>query len=115
MDDKLTNAAAHVGYELHSLVALLPHLARFNHEGPAILKNAVLEALLVHARTLIEFVAGRPTPPSGRKRRWSERDIRPELFGLTWEPLDTEKFDRWLDLIDKHLSHLSLERTTPAP
>jgi hypothetical protein len=105
-DDEVRRCADHLSYEISMLAQLPVLVAEFEREGPVILKIACLESLLVHARTLIEFIVGRQRP----------RDITPSMF--LWEPSDTRAFDEYLRLIDKNLAHLSRERaslpTSPA-
>ena len=74
---------------------------------PADLKNVCLEATLLHVRLLIEFLACRPSK-DGRSRH--RTDIEPLDFVREWkEPV---VLDGYLDLADKHLAHLTLERAT---
>jgi len=113
----LVQAGLHVGYELTEFVRC---------SLPTKDPNAALEARLVHARTLIEFICGRPEPQTeadraGRRRparRRNRSDIAPADFGAQEFPVagtDVEAtLDRTLPLIDRHLSHLSWARVDDA-
>jgi hypothetical protein len=80
-----------------------------------VVKNACLESFLTHARLLIEFIAGRPIKVSPLRRRRNKADFQPATLGFPeWELLAPTQFDVYLDLMDKHLSHLSLERAEAA-
>ena len=104
-------AVSHLCYEVCSLGELPRWISYYDRgNGPLILKQACLEAFLVHARLLIEFLVGRRTRTGGRTRKAS--DIAPTDFVQTWEPVVPENFDPWLDLADKHLSHLSRARSS---
>jgi len=102
-DPELERCATHLNYEISMLVKLPAWVARFDREGPAILRVACLEALLVHARVLIEFLVGRQRPAT---------DITPSTFH--WEPGDTGDLGSYLPRIDKHLAHLTRERASLA-
>jgi hypothetical protein len=97
-DQHLQVAATHLAYEFDEF--MLDAL----RSG----ENAFFEAHLLHARTLIEFLIGRP---KGRSRK----DIAPEDFVAGWVVPDTPGSRRLasslLD-IDQHLSHLSWTRAT---
>jgi hypothetical protein len=89
-------AAGHLDYEFSEFVKD----ARRIHDD-----NAFLEAHLLHARTLIEFLIGR-----GRRH---PNDITPEDFVTGWVVPDTDASRRLrgsLTDIDQHLSHLSWKR-----
>jgi len=102
---QLEAAAAHVAHEVRMTAALYAWTLKFDNEGPGDLKNACLEATLLHVTLLIEFLAGRPNKV-GRKRR--PTDIEPHDFVREWkEPL---VLDSYLDLADRYLAHISLER-----
>jgi hypothetical protein len=104
---QLDVAAGHVAYEVKMTAALYAWTLKFDNEGPADLKNACLEATLLHVRLLIEFLAGRPSK-DGRSRH--RTDIEPLDFVREWkEPV---VLDGYLDVADKHLAHLTLERAT---
>lgn len=99
----------HLYYEVKMSGALYGWTLKYDREGPAVLKNACLEATLVHVRCLIEFLAGRPR---NGKRHWSVKDIQPAHFVSNWTP--TNRFDVYLELADKHISHMSLDRANTA-
>jgi hypothetical protein len=89
-------AAGHLDYEFSEFLRNAP---RVHHD------NAFLEAYLLHARNLIEFLIG-------RDRRHSN-DITPDDFATGWVAPETEATQRLiarLPDIDQHLSHLSWER-----
>jgi hypothetical protein len=96
-------AASHVGYELDQLCAM-PNLlieTRSREEDDAY--NAALEAMLVHARNLTEFLV------RGRDRR----DIHRHDFLPSWNPPRSAaraRLERDWKTISEHLSHLSWQR-----
>ena len=73
--------------------------------------TAAIESCLVHARLLIEFLVGRPKK-NGPGRSRESSDIKPSMFVDSWDPVDRDRFDVFLDRLDKHLVHLSKERAT---
>lgn len=81
--------------------------------GDTLAAEAFTVAFLTHARSFIEFVAGRPDR-RGRARRQprDSRDITPDDFMAGWSLSDPTKYDLRLDEIDKHLAHLSKHRGT---
>jgi hypothetical protein len=85
--------------------ALYGWTLKFELEGPAVLKNACLEATLVHLRVLIEFLSGRRR---NGNRHWNANDIQPANFIPSWKAAD--RLDGYLDLADKHVAHMSRER-----
>ncbi|MGA3354733.1 MAG: hypothetical protein ABSD85_16360 [Acidimicrobiales bacterium] len=102
---QLEAAAGHLAYEMRMTAALYAWTLKFDNEGPADLKNACLEATLLHVRLLIEFLAGRPST-TGRKRH--PADIEPHDFVREWK--EAAVLDGYLDIADKYLVHMSLER-----
>jgi hypothetical protein len=105
--------ALHVQYEAESVRQLAPLTKHLEEAGPAILKNACLEATLVHVRAMTEFLFGRPSECGCRHR--SKQDIQPRDFVSAWDPAVPEAVDKWLKLCDQHLSHLSKQRSKPDP
>ena len=100
-------AARHIAYEVRELGRILSRYEQLPKRD-ANLQNALLEAYLVHARCLIEFLNGRLR--SGA-RRWDARDIRPTDFTAGWLPSGrTNRLDGYLRRIDGHLAHLTWER-----
>lgn len=97
------------------LAALCAETVRRDREGPPLLRNAVLEAALAHARLLIEFVAGRPDRSNPVQRYRSDKDIQPTDFLTEWQSSAGVNLDQYLDLADKNVEHLSLARTTSEP
>lgn len=93
------------GYEIETLIELESVTEKFGRSGPAIVYHACLEASLLHARTVIEFLAGR-----NNKNVWFDNDLQPMDLLPEWPNDDPWKLRRHLNLIDPHLSHLSLER-----
>jgi hypothetical protein len=98
--------AAHVCYELQTLVELVPLVARYRSKGPAILQNACLESLLIHARNLIEFFGGR------RNVKYSQASHR-DYVSQAMSPSDEAKHS--LAVIDQYLAHLDWVRARPDP
>jgi hypothetical protein len=110
-DPKIAEQGAlHLNYHLKMMANLAALTSHYDANGPSVLKNATLEAMLVHARLLIEFVAGRPrSNPADRYR--SSQDLQPKDFGLTnWDDIPNLNLDGYLYLADKYVAHLSMER-----
>ncbi len=103
-----TESALNIGFEIQMLGELPRWLLRFDDDNWQIPMVACLEATLLHARALIEFLFGRPRSDGSRHRKPSDRS--PGRFGTTWVASDPTAFDDWLDLIDRHLMHLSINR-----
>jgi hypothetical protein len=100
-----------LNYHLGMLGELIPFMVQFDTNGPAIVANACLESFLTHARLLIEFIAGREKDGNPTRRKYSPKDFQPKTLGVTdWKLAVPNYFDGYLDLIDKHVAHLSLER-----
>jgi len=99
--EEIENIAGHLLHEIMTLAELPRWVDKFNREGPPILKIACLEAALVHARTLIEFVGG---------RQRQGKDITPGHFVSGWDPA-IQLNEKYLEKIDQYLAHLSLART----
>jgi hypothetical protein len=102
-DEKLERGAEAVNYELGALVDCYRGLLRAEGNLDAIGQNAYLEAMLVHARCLIEFIA------KPRNKDYIHR--HDYLDG--WDVDDSAASGRASELfgeISKHLSHLSWHR-----
>lgn len=102
-------AASHVVYEWVSLAEMTAELAKVTGQR-ALIENALLEAVLLHNRCLINFVCG------NLKGGHAKNDIQPaDFLRRDWWPED-EQFDRQLrgrlPMLNKHLAHLSWERVT---
>jgi hypothetical protein len=54
---------------------------------------------------------GRPKRNSPDRNRQSG-DIKPSMFLDSWDPVDKDRFDVFLDRLDKYLVHLSKQRGT---
>lgn len=89
--DELDRGASHVGYELTMLadVSLLPMPPGPVEPGEETSANANLEAMLLHARCMIEFLVGRPTQEG--QRTWKPHDIAPADYAPAWTPPDTDR------------------------
>ena len=101
---------AHLIYEVQALVRIAAWLqALGDDEGPPMLWAACLEASLVHARVLIEFLVGRR---SGRKRSdFGANNLLPEWDAQVGEgKADIEALWLFLDRLDKALADLSKDR-----
>jgi hypothetical protein len=101
--EALARAFASLDYEVDSFI--LDGLAiQANEIGQW--HNEVLEAFLVHARVLVNFLGGGgPTMAS---------DITPGNFGVDWSwptTPDALEVERQYELINKNLAHLTWERT----
>jgi hypothetical protein len=94
------------------VTALYAWTRRFEATGPALLKNACLEATLIHVRLLTEFLAGRPRPNKydPLKRWWSPKDVTPAHLVPGWTGLRDKRLDGYLELTDQYVAHLSLVR-----
>lgn len=104
-DDELQRATGHVVYELGALVNCYRELRMAESDDNLLAANSYLEAMLVHARCLIEFIAKEPTR--------EHRDIHRYDYLPDWDLVDPTNRDeaRLLhDQISKHLAHLSWER-----
>jgi hypothetical protein len=108
-DQQRETAAAHLNYEIQMMATLHAWTAKLDEEGPPVLRNACLEATLLHARLMIEFLAGRPRDNG---RGWNRNDITPRDFVSGWAPKELHHLDGYLELADKHVVHLSLDRAT---
>lgn len=97
-----------LSYEIRAMAELPTYIKKYHESGPTLVAAACLEATLLHARALIEFVAGRPRRDNRRGR--SSRDFDPTCFLPGWQLLEPERFDAYLGLIDAHLAHLSKRR-----
>jgi hypothetical protein len=97
-----------LSYEVRTMAELPTYIEKYHDGGPAIVAAACLEATLLDARALIEFVAGRPRG-EGRRGR-SARDFDPTNFLPGWQLQEPARFDPYLSLIDAHLAHLSKRR-----
>jgi hypothetical protein len=100
-----------VVHELRTMSELPAAVEHYGQSGPTLMWTACLEAALLHARLLIEFVAGRPKKDG--TRRWNANDVDPTCFLEGWSLSSAYRFDDWLYLIDRHLAHLSKDRATP--
>jgi hypothetical protein len=111
-DEKLEGGAWAVQYELGALVDCYRRLLKAEHDRDAAIgQNAYLEAMLVHARCVIEFIA-KPTE-KGEPRDKGLIHRYDYLDG--WEVSDAAEYDRLracelFGKISKHLSHLSWAR-----
>lgn len=105
LPDQLEHCVGALGYEIETLIDLKGVTEEYGKSGPAIVYHACLEAALLHARAVIEFLAGR-----NWDWPWSKRDLQPLHLLHGWPENDPWGLRRHLDLIDPHLSHLSLER-----
>ena len=114
--DPETQSALNIGFEIQMLGELPRWVMRFDDDNSQVPMVACLEATLLHARTMIEFLFGRRRADGSRHRKSS--DESPARFRTQWQSKNPAAFDRWLDLIDKHLVHLSMNRlstTSSAP
>jgi hypothetical protein len=101
---------AHLIYEVEALVRITTWLQVLgDEEGPPMLWAACLEACLVHARLLIEFLVGRRR---GRMDSdFGANDLLPEWDAHVSDgKLDAEALWEFLDRLDKTLAHLSKDR-----
>jgi len=107
----------HFNYELSALAELpwwADHLSQ--KVGYAVPSTACAEAALLHARLLIEFLAGRRRRNGARG--WNDKDVTPaDFLPGEWTLSNADSFGQWLDMIDPYLAHLSMERAdgTRAP
>jgi hypothetical protein len=107
-DAELENGALTVEYELAALVDCYRRLLKVDEDQiDPVAANAFLEAMLVHGRCLIEFIA---------KSR-NKRDIHRHDYLPGWEVTDPTERDQARSLfrkISKYLSHLSWKRAEVA-
>jgi hypothetical protein len=111
-DDELRAGVSHLNYEVKMVAALFAWAFRLEQTGPTVLKNACLEATLLHIRLVIEFLAGRPrrTKDDPLARSWNKKDLTPQLFVEDWKGLPDKRLDGYLEIIDQYLAHMSLIR-----
>ncbi len=102
---------SHINYELSTLAALPRWVDIYSEHGPATVQHACLEAALMHARLIIEFLAGRPSVKGGSPRVRHSNDVQPDDFLPGWECPNPNRFDDRLAAIDRHLAHLSKARS----
>jgi hypothetical protein len=91
-------ARHHVGYELNQMAL---GANRMTPEGDRYLGNAVLEAFLVHVRTLDEFL--RKATPHGE-------DVLAIDYCSAWTPTAALEPEERLD-VDRRIAHLTLRRS----
>ena len=106
-DDELQRATGHVVYELGALVNCYRALRIAENDDNVLAANFYLEAMLVHARCLIEFIA----------KPKDERHIHRHDYLPGWELTDPTNRDEarlLYNQISKHLAHLSWERAEMA-
>lgn len=101
--------ARHVIREWQTMAQLAAELAQVTGSR-TLVDEALMEALLVHNRCLINFLCG------NWKGRYQGNDMRPSDFlGYDWTPPDA-LFERRLrgrlGVINKQLAHLSWDRVT---
>lgn len=109
-EERLQIVCARLDYELQMLGSLPEHVVRFDQGGPALLKNACLEALLMHARNLIDFL--RDEPPKRKTdvvaRRFLSEDT--SFFSRDQHTDWARRISRWV----VHLTDLA-EPADPLP
>ena len=113
-DAKAGPYIGHLNYEAEAMVRIAAwYTVLLDPDGgPAMLYAACLEAMLVHCRSLIEFLIGRP-----RGRGRSDRDFGANALLPDWDnnnPLDTDGLADFLDGLDVALAHLSMRRIEQA-
>jgi hypothetical protein len=101
-------ATRHVGYEVERCVACAVVL-RAGGVG-AVLRDALLEAHLIHARNALEFLAPKDPRPDDVVASDLVREDAP------WDPGLPDDLKRVISAIGKHLAHLTWVRVThPEP
>jgi hypothetical protein len=110
-DEQLEEGAWAVQYELGALVDCYRGLLQAEENLDAIGKNAYLEAMLVHARCLIEFIA----KPREKDQKRNKGHIHRYDYVDRWDVSARAESDRvrackLFGEISKHLSHLSWKR-----
>jgi hypothetical protein len=98
-----------VGYELTELVNLSVWIVRdwpFDTNANQTFRNALLEAELVHARCLLEFLLNKDN---------KGQSIVGSRLSPHWTPPNEEKLDQEYKRICDHLAHLSKKRLPPQP
>jgi hypothetical protein len=106
--EDLDQAGRRLIHEIRVMAAMCATAVALQEREP-ILTQGCLDACLVRLRLLIEFFAGRPRRKGGRKWR-PDIDIVPQLFVPDWIPVVDRRFDAYLERLDQHVAHLSLER-----
>jgi hypothetical protein len=110
-DRELRQAPPRVLYELKMFFASTKAFMGLNKNHSAILYNATLEATLLHARNLLDFFTGDPTPKD---------DIRAAHFlplaeGGWWRSNKLELLNSFRDDLNYSISHLTYRRTLGKP
>jgi hypothetical protein len=114
--DDLNQALIHLGYELETCIETACALRAYQADGaidahapavldPGLIRNALVEAHLLHARALIEFFIETKSPQPG--------DILRTQFATEWSPQPAEAVRRLATFkrtINKHLAHLTWDR-----
>lgn len=105
--------AAHVSYSIVAIGEMPARGIAAAEADDEVAAQAFTEAFLGHARTLIEFVAGRPIRSGQPARaRPHSNDITPADFVTGWALPQPAKYDVHLLDIDRHLAHLTKNRGT---
>jgi len=115
--DERWHAGAHLAYEFDQLSAMYVVLARLElgeticeEDVRETLRLATMESRLGHARCVIEFLIGR-FRGADQSRRRNGADIPPTWFASNWPTTSgSHRLDRWLELIDVNIAHLSKKR-----
>lgn len=100
--EQLELAALHVSYELVQLVKMSCYLEV--QPLPGELHNACLESLLLHARSLIDFLL---------LGKGSSGDLHRSDFIPMWAPVkgeETKRLRAAMPMLHRHLAHLTWER-----
>ena len=110
-DDQLRQAPPRVLYELNMFFGSFEACMRLNKDHEAVLYNTALEATLLHARNLLDFFTGDPTPKD---------DIRAPHFiavpgGGWWKSSQLGLLSSLRDDLNYSISHLTYRRTSGKP
>jgi hypothetical protein len=108
-------AEEHITYEIERLVLCLPIQSQVATVAHPIITQSLLEAFLVHLRSLADFVVA-----PGRQRH--ELDVAAEdYFGGNWpqQPRalfgrDEDEHRRCMDELHRRLAHISVQRAETA-
>ncbi|MEI6623802.1 MAG: hypothetical protein WCP28_18065 [Actinomycetes bacterium] len=108
------DATAHIAYEVGQCIdsAVACRRKSAKPDGDPVVQNACLEASLLHARVLVEFLLEAPSRTD---------DMRIEQFGPAWTPRSevvveaAERLRAIKPVMNKHLAHLTWTRIFPVP
>jgi len=110
-DDQLQQAPPRVLYELNMLLASANTCMGLNKDHDTILYNAALESTLLHARNLLDFFTGDPTPKDDMRAA----HFLPVAEGGWWKSSRLGLLSSLRNDLNYSISHLTYRRTRGKP